>query len=147
MIRRLHSRRSAARGFTLLETLIALIITALALAVLFHGGLGGLWSVQAASHYEQAIARARSHLAIAVHASPLIAGEWQGNDGGGFTWHLRVAPVANTTVRPVTGPTLLRGSSSFPLTLYSVTVWIGWHDIYGVRAVHLDTQQIGQGAR
>jgi len=147
MIRRLHSRRSAARGFTLLETLIALIITALALAVLFHGGLGGLWSVQAASHYEQAIARARSHLAIAVHASPLIAGEWQGNDGGGFTWHVRVAPVANTTVRPVTGPTLLRGSSSFPLTLYSVTVWIGWHDIYGVRAVHLDTQQIGQGAR
>jgi len=109
--------------------------------------LGGLWSVQAASHYEQAIARARSHLAIAVHASPLIAGEWQGNDGGGFTWHLRVAPVANTTVRPVTGPTLLRGSSSFPLTLYSVTVWIGWHDIYGVRTVHLDTQQIGQGAR
>jgi len=125
-----------------LETLIALIITTLALAVLFHGGLGGLRSVQATSNYEQAIARARSHLTLAVHASPLVAGEWQGNDGGGFTWHLRVAPIANTTVRPVTALT----PRSFPLTLYSVTVWIGWRDIYGVRAVHLDTQQIGQGA-
>src|SRR6201990_2148464 len=83
---------SGDRGFTLLEVMIALVIAALALGVLFHAGLSGLQSAQAASHYEQAVARARSHLALAVHASPLVAGDWQGDDGGGFAWHLRVTP-------------------------------------------------------
>ncbi len=126
--------------------LVAFVIAALALGVLFHAGLSGLHAAQAASHYEQAVARARSHLTLAVHASPLVAGDWQGDDGGGFSWHLRVAPIASTTVRPVNAVTL-RGSASFPLTLYAVTVWIGWRDGGTPREVRLDTEQIGQGTR
>ena len=57
-------------------------------------------ATQAAAHYEQAVAHARSHLTAAVHASPLVAGDWQGDDGAGFHWHLRVAPIASTAVRP-----------------------------------------------
>jgi general secretion pathway protein I len=108
--------------------------------------LSGLQSTQAASHYEQAIARARSHLTAAVHASPLVSGDWQGDDGGGFRWHLRVAPVASATVKPVNAVTL-RGSASFPLTLYAVTVSVGWRDGGVAREVRLDTEQIGQGTR
>ena len=63
-------RVSTEHGFTLLEVLVAFIIAALALAVLFHAGLSGVQAAQSASHYEQAIARARSHLTLAVHASP-----------------------------------------------------------------------------
>jgi general secretion pathway protein I len=133
-------------GFTLLEVLIALAIAGAALAVLFNAGLTGLLATQAASHYEQAIARARSHLTMAVHASPLVAGDWQGDDGGGFAWHLRVAPLASTAVRPAFAVTP-RASSSFPLTLYSVSVSVGWHDGSGIREVRLDTEQIGQGSR
>jgi hypothetical protein len=81
-----------------------------------------------------------------VHASPLVAGDWQGDDGSGFTWHLRVAPIASTTVRPITAVTL-RKSASFPLTLYAVSVSITWHDSGTPREVRLDTEQIGQGAR
>ena len=134
------------RGFTLLEVLVAFIIAALALVVLFNAGLTGLQSTQAASHYEQAIARARSHLTAAAHANPLVAGDWQGDDGGGFVWHLRVAPRASTTVTPINAVTL-RGSASFPLTLYSLTVWIAWRDAGVAREVRLDTEQIGQGVR
>jgi general secretion pathway protein I len=139
-------RVSTERGFTLLEVLVAFVIAALALAVLFHAGLSGVQAAQSASHYEQAVARARSHLTLAVHASPLVAGDWQGDDGGGFTWHLRVAQIASTAVRPAYAVTP-RGSSTFPLTLYAVSVWIGWHDSGTPREVRLDTEQIGQGTR
>jgi general secretion pathway protein I len=133
-------------GFTLLEVLIALAIAGIALGVLFSAGLTGVRATQAASHYEQAVARARSHLTLAVHASPLVAGDWQGDDGGGFTWHLRVAPITSTAVQPLYAVTP-RKSSTFPISLYAVSVWIGWHDGERTREVRLDTDQIGQAPR
>ena len=137
------SRRS---GFTLLEVLVAFIIAILALDVLFDAGLTGLHASHVASSYEQAIAHARSHLALAVHDTPLIAGDWTGEDGGGFSWHLRVEPIAATAVRPAFSATP-QGSRTFPLTLYSVSVVVAWHDGYRLRHVRLDTEQIGQGLR
>jgi len=130
----------------LLEIIVAFIIAALALGVLFQAGIGGLQAVQAASRYEQAIARARSRMTLAVHADPLVAGDWQGDDGGGFNWHVRVTPLASTAVRPLYGMTP-RGSSTFPLTLYLVSVVVAWRDGDGARQVRLDTEQIGQGIR
>ena len=140
----LWPRKAEEPGFTLLEVLIALVIASLALAVLFNAGLSGLLATQAASLSEQAVTRARSHLTLAVHASPLIAGDWGGDDGGGFNWHLRVTPTASTTARPVNAVTPRR-STGLPLTLYLVTVWITWVDRGNRREVRLDTEQIGQG--
>ena len=130
----------------LLEVIIAFIIAAIALAVLYHAGATGLRSTAAAAHYEQAVARARSHLTMADHASPLMAGNWSGDDGGGYFWHLRVTPIASTTVRPIT-VLMLPGSADFPLTLYAITVWITWHDADATRVVQLTTQEIGQAVR
>lgn len=126
--------------------MVAFVIAALALAVLYQAGLTGLHATAAATNYEQAVARARSRLTLAEHASPLIAGDWRGDDGGGFFWHVRVAPLASTTVQPITALTLA-GSASFPLTLYTITVSVSWHDADAAREVRLDTEQIGQGAR
>jgi general secretion pathway protein I len=130
----------------LLEVIIAFVIAALALAVLYNAGVAGLRSTAAAAHYEQAVARARSHLTLADHASPLMAGNWSGDDGGGYSWHLRVTPIASTTVRPIT-PLMLAGSDGYPLTLYAITVWITWHDAAAARVVQLTTEEIGQGIR
>ena len=130
----------------MLEVLVAFVITALALGVLFSAGLTGLHAAHVASHYEQAVARARSHLAMAVRDTPLIAGDWTGEDGGGFTWHLRVTPIAKTAVRPAFAVTQ-RGATVFPLTLYAVSVVIAWRDGDRVRQVRVDTEQIGQGLR
>ena len=128
------------------ETLVAFIIAALALAVLYEAGLSALRSTEATSHYEQAVARARSRLTLAEHASPLTPGDWRGDDGGGFFWHVRITPMASTTVQPITALTL-PGSASFPLTLYAITVSVSWHDGEATRQVQLDTEQIGQGVR
>lgn len=133
-------RRQA--GFTLLEVTIALIIAGIAAMALLQAVGSGLHATQIASRYDQAIVRARSHMASAVHGGVLTAGEWRGDDGGGFRWHLRVAPVASAALRPLglIGP---RAQSSVPVTLYGVTVWIGWDDGGSERQVRLDTEQIG----
>jgi hypothetical protein len=130
----------------LLEVLVAFAIAALALAVLFHAGVSGVRLALATSHYDEAVARARSHLAMAVHAAPLEAGEWHGDDGGGYAWRLSVTPIATTSIHTVSA-LARRGSADFGLTLYAVTVWIGWRDAAGARQVRIATEQIGEVAR
>ncbi len=92
--------------------------------------------------YDQAIVRAKSRLAAATHGTALVPSDRRGDDGGGFSWRLRVAPVASATLRPggQAGP---RPSASFPVVLYGVTVWIGWNDGGAERQVRLDTEQVG----
>jgi hypothetical protein len=113
---------------------------------LYDAGLSALRAARTASRYEQAIARARSHLTLAVHANPLLAGDWQGDDGGGFIWHLRVTPLASTAARSINTMTL-RGSASFPVTLYALSVWIAWREGGTSREVRLVTEQTAQGTR
>jgi general secretion pathway protein I len=133
-------------GVVLLEVVIAFVIAALALGVLYHAALGGLHATRTATRYEQALSRARSRLVIAEHGSPLVAGEMQGDDGGGFHWRLHVTPIDATAVRPF-DPAGLRQAPDFQLTLYAVSVWVSWDDFGIQRSVRLDTQQIDQAAR
>ncbi len=133
-------------GFLLLEVIISFIIAALALGVLYHSALSGLQAAQITSRYEQALSRARSRLVLATHGSPLKPGDLRGDAGGGFKWRLRVVPIKATTVRPF-DPAGLRQSPDFQITLYAVTVWIGWRDAGRERFARLETEQIGQTER
>jgi general secretion pathway protein I len=135
-------RGSAERGFLLLEVLIAFAIVALALGVLSQSALNSLRSLQAAARYEEAVARARSRLAIAVHGAPLAASDQQGDDGSGFRWRVLIAPVANTSPRPLAnrGP---RRQLRVQTVLYAVSVWVWWTEGEGPRReVRLDTQRV-----
>jgi len=135
-----------APGFTLLEVLIALIIAGLAVAAMMQAVGGGLHATRTATLYDQALVRAQSHLASATHASALAAGDFQGDDGGGFRWRLRVLPVSVVPLRPVglIGP---RGQSAIPVALYSVIVQIAWKEGETTRQVQLETEQVGLGPR
>ena len=113
-------------GFTLLEALVAFAILALALAALLQGTITGLRASQRASRTEEALARARSRLA-ALEAAPVVPMDQRGDDGGGFAWRLRVVPEA----------------SSGGVTLYAVTVAVGWRDGGTPREVRLETQRLG----
>ena len=124
---------SGDRGFTLLEVLIAFIIAALALAVLFSGGLGGLQAATASGRYSEAVSRAQSHLAAASAGDALVAGDRQGDEGRGFHWRVRVSPVA-------TAASDLALRSGYVLTLYAVSAAISWSEDGHTRTVQLDTQ-------
>ncbi|GGF23638.1 hypothetical protein GCM10011611_32140 [Aliidongia dinghuensis] len=131
------------RGFTLLEVLIAFAIAALALTLLFKAASSGLLSVRTAGRYEEAVARARSHLAAIGRDSALLAGSSDGDDGSGFHWHLDVTPLA--TAKPATnGPLSIAGPP--PAELYAVAVAISWHEAGKDRQVVLRTERVGQGS-
>jgi general secretion pathway protein I len=89
----------------------------LALVALFRAGGGGLAAVDIAARTEEAVQRAESHLAAVGHDVALLQGESEGDDGGGYRWRLRIAPVA--TVLRQTAPPL--GS-----TLFEIEVAISW---------------------
>jgi prepilin-type N-terminal cleavage/methylation domain-containing protein len=83
------------QGFTLLEVLVAAAIAALALAVLFQGAAGGVRTARVADHVQEAVARARSRLAVLEHGPAPALGELSGDDGGGFRWRSSVAQVGS----------------------------------------------------
>jgi general secretion pathway protein I len=77
-------------GFTLLEVLIAFVIAALAIGILFRGTVSGLDATSVAAKYDEAISLARSHLAAIGHGAGIGPQTTSGADGEGFTWHLRI---------------------------------------------------------
>jgi general secretion pathway protein I len=138
-----EARSDSRSGFMLLEVMVAFLIVALAVGVLYHAVLTGLREAQIASRYEQALSRARSRLALAEGSDTLVPGEHLGDDGSGFGWRLRVTPIDLTVVQPF-GPAGLRPSAGVPVTLYAVSVWVSWHDFNQWRSVRLDTELLGQ---
>jgi len=125
------------RGFMLLEVVIAFIIAVLALGALYRATSDGLRASQLARRYEEAVVRARSHLAMATAGGSLMPGTWQGDDGNGYQWQLHVTPLGEAVARPIGGPPV-------PLALYGVTVRVSWNVGKHTREVRLETEQIGQ---
>jgi prepilin-type N-terminal cleavage/methylation domain-containing protein len=126
-------------GFTLLEVVVALAIAALALVGFFHAGSSGLFAVDSATRAEEAVQRAQSHLAAVGRNAALVEGEFNGDDGGGYHWTLRVLPLSR---RQSPGQD---GTSLATTTLFSVEVAISWPGRAGERSVVLRTLRVGTG--
>ncbi len=124
--------RGQPAGFTLLEVLVAFIIAALALGLLFQGGIGGLLTARIAGRYGEALSRAESHLAEATAGPTLTAGDSSGAEGGGFRWRVRIQPIDTAPVIDKTKPVL---------ALYAVDVLESWVENGRTRAVSLQTQR------
>lgn len=122
---------SRADGFTLLEVLVALAIAGLALIAFFRAGGDSLMAVDTAGRAEEAVERARSHLAALGADAPLAPGETEGDDGGGYRWRLRITPVSTWQAPPAAA------------TLFDVEVAISWRGHDHNRAVVLKTARLG----
>ncbi len=122
-------------GFTLLEVLVAFAIAALALGVLFEGAVGGIRSTRIADRTEEALSRARSHLAAVGQGTPLGPGTQEGDDGSGFHWSVRIRPLQSAL------------TSSSRVVLYAVQVTESWSEgdarDDATRSVVLRTERLG----
>jgi general secretion pathway protein I len=123
-------------GFTLLETLVALAIAALVVSVFVKECGVGLTSVGMAGRYEEAVSRAKSHLAALRSDTTLVVGEFTGEDGDGYRWRVRVQPVASS--KPASG-----GAAT--VTLYAIEVTVSWKTDRATRDVALRTEWLARG--
>lgn len=125
--------RGREAGFTLLEVLVAFVIAALALGVLFRSAGESQTAVAAAAQYQEALSRARSRLAALEATGAPRAGDESGDDGGGYRWRVRTTPLAAGTARP----------NGVAPQLFTVSVAVSWGAGGQARSVQLDTRRLG----
>jgi general secretion pathway protein I len=131
-----HSRLARARGFTLLEVTVAVAIAGLALVALFQAGSSGLFAANSAARVEEAVERARSHLAAFTGADAIVPGNNEGDDGGGYNWQLSARALATES--------LSQADQNAPqATLYAVESVISWRAGGHTHSVVLQTRRLG----
>jgi general secretion pathway protein I len=124
------------RGFTLIEVLVAFAIAAMALGLLFQAASSSGTAAHQAGNYEEAVSRAKSHMAMVGRESDITPGERSGDDGSGYRWQVKITPSA--AAQPPQGST-----PENRLVLYNVEVSIFWLDNGRPHSVVLHTQRTG----
>ena len=112
-------------GFTLLEVMVAFIIAALAITLLYNGATGGLNATETAARTQEAVALARSHITAVGRGEAISRQETSGVDGDGYEWHLHVLSVGS---RELTLSDSDRANDTKPTNavLYNVLVGESW---------------------
>jgi general secretion pathway protein I len=124
------------QGFALLEVLIAFVIAAMALGLLFQAASSSGNAAKQAGNYEEAVSRAKSHMATVGRQSDIAPGEQGGDDGGGYHWRIKISPSA-VAQAPADAP-----PAAVQLTLYDVEVAVAWLDGGHKREVVLHSQRL-----
>ena len=141
MMPRRVSPPRAARGFSLLEVLVAFVILALVGTALFGLFGGSLRMASTSDEWNRAMLVAQSRLVLATSATPLREGTEAGTDDEGrIAWQTAVAPY----VVPDPNPDLERVSETMPTRLYRVSVDVRYAGGDGrERTISLATLKLG----
>jgi general secretion pathway protein I len=127
-------------GFTLLEVIVAFAISALAVSLLYQGATGGLGATETASKTTEAVLLARSHLAAIGHGAAIAPQDSNGVDGDGYTWHLRIRPIATREMN-LSDSDRANDTKPTNAVLYEILVTESWQDGPRARSVALTTRR------
>lgn len=114
-------------GFTLVEVLVALAITGLGLALLIAAAGSGIDNSTAAARHIQAISLGQSRLAQVGKTLLLKTGDYTGEEGDRFHWHVHI------------GSPLVHENA----LLYPVTVTESWRDGIRPNRLSLYSERVG----
>lgn len=122
-----------ARGFTLLEVLVAFVILLLAFSVLMRIFASGGRGMVAADDVNRAVAYAEAELAAVGVSIPLAAGTAGGELVDGYRWSREIAPY----------PTEESEALARVPALYKVTATVHWERRGRSRELSLQTLRLG----
>ena len=126
------------RGFSLIEILVAFMILAMSLTVIFRIFSGGLRNVALAEDYARAVLVAESQLAAIGVSEPLERGVSSGEWGRRFHWQRVVEDYQ---------PWQQNKELVAPLLAYRVTVNVDWEHAGRSRQVTLNSVRLKPAAR
>ena len=112
-------------GFTLLETLVAMMILSIALVIIFQQFSGALNAGHVSESYSRAVWHAREKMDELLLQETLSPESREGEFGDGYRWRYRIEPVE------ADGPL----NSEVPAS-FTITVWVAWQQ--GRRTKQLD---------
>jgi general secretion pathway protein I len=137
---KMRQRQTArARGFSLLEVLVAFVVLALVGTVLFQLFGGAINNAASADAWSRAVQVAQNQLAQASMAQSLSATTTSGQDGD-VRWELRVEPY---TPMALEGETT-QPAESLTLVLYRLQVNVRFPGVAGKdRTFALETLRVG----
>jgi general secretion pathway protein I len=121
------------RGFSLIEVLVAFMILAMSLTVIFRIFSGGLRNISLSQDYARAALVASSQLSVAGISEPLEAGVTAGEWGERYQWE-RV--IEHYDPWPESRKLLV------PLRAYRVTVKVSWQHAGGNSQISLSSLRL-----
>lgn len=124
-----------ARGFTLIEVLVAFAILALALGVLLQVFSGGLENARVSEAYTTAALLAESKLAAVGAEEPLAEGQSEGRFDDRFRWRVDVRPYEE-------GRSGAADPDAWPVSAFEVAVTVSWDQGDEERSVSLSTLRL-----
>lgn len=113
----LRQRRSAPRGFSLLETIAAILLLAIAVAALMRVASASLNLTDTLGQTGRADMLAQGKLDALGIAEPLLPGEREGRFDRDYRWRLRITPWRDGELPP-----------DSVLMLYQVELRVSWGD-------------------
>ena len=130
--------RSKTDGFVLIEVIIALIITLLALDLLFGATADALRTAHTTSVRDRALLWAEARLGAILDPSTAL-GEREGTETDGFRWRTRIWLIESAaSPNPAQRGTWAHGTG-----LYAVSVTVFWEDGRGEQQLELDSAKLG----
>lgn len=120
-------------GYTLIEVLVAMMILALSLSVIFRIFGGGLNKIAVASDYSRAVMVAESVLAATGNTEILRTGESSGSLFEKYRW-VRTVSLYQADGEP--------SFDDLPLSVYRVSVVVEWPGTSGNRSLDLSALKL-----
>ena len=130
-----------ARGFTLLEILVAFTVMALVVAVLMRVFSGGLQGIGLAENYARATSVAEAKLALVGTEIPLQPGDLSGVDADKYQWRVVILPFEEN--KDPAQAQLGQPQAVMRVQLFQVGVQVAWSDFGKERHVALNTMLLG----
>jgi len=125
------------RGFSLIEILVAFMILAMSLTVIFRIFSGGLRNIALSDDYARAVLVAESQLSAIGVSEPLERGVTSGEWDARFRWQRVVEQYR---------PWAEEKELSVPLLAYTVTVKVDWEHAGRTRQVKLSSVRLKTAA-